>query len=133
MQFFKMSIVNQAKTILYEPPDWSNYVAFMFLFGEDYKKGLDAAALKRFIRLSPMIHTDKNTLPEMEELLNTLYRMDMNLTKDEEIQKLEECYAGWKEGKIPNQPIEYSITRENELLPTFGHIRYNDGINDWKT
>ncbi|PZQ78871.1 MAG: hypothetical protein DI548_15580 [Flavobacterium johnsoniae] len=58
--------------------------------------------------------------------------MDMNLTKDEEIQKLEECYAGWKEGKIPNQPIEYSITRENELLPTFGHIRYNDGINDWK-
>ncbi|KQS45860.1 MAG: hypothetical protein DCE86_02475 [Flavobacteriaceae bacterium] len=132
LQFFKMSIVNQAKTILYEPPDWSNYVAFMFLFGEDYKEGLDAAALKRFIRLSPMIHTDKNTLPEMEELLNTLYRMDMNLTKDEEIQKLEECYAGWKEGKIPNQPIEYSITRENELLPTFGHIRYNDGINDWK-
>ena len=46
----------------------------MFLFGEDYKKGLDAAALKRFIRLSPMIHTDKNTLPEMEELLNMLYQ-----------------------------------------------------------
>lgn len=133
LQFFKMAIVNQAKTILYEPPDWSNYVALMFLFGEEYKNGLDPAQLKRFIRLSPMIHTDKNTLPEVEELLNTLYRMDMNLTKDEEIQKLEECYANWKEGKIPNQPIEYSITRDNELLPSFGHVKYNDGISDWKS
>jgi len=133
LQFFKMAIVNQAKTILYEPPDWSNYVALMFLFGEEYKNGLDPTQLKRFVRLSPMIHTDKNTLPEVEELLNTLYRMDMNLTKDEEIQKLEECYANWKEGKIPNQPIEYSITRDNELLPSFGHVKYNDGISDWKS
>lgn len=131
LQFFKMSIVNQAKTILYEPPDWSNYVAFMFLFGEGYKEGLDKSILKRFVRLSPMIHTDKNTLPEMEELLNQLYGMDMNLTKDEEIQKVEECYSHWKAGKIANQPIEYAITRENELLSTFGHVSYGKGFEDW--
>lgn len=130
-QFFKMSIINQAKTILYEPPDWSNYVAFMFLFGEVYKEGLDKSILKKFVRLSPMIHTDKNTLPEVEELLKQLYVMDMNLTKDEEIQKVEECYTNWKAGKIANQPIEYTITRENELLSTFGHVNYEEGFEDW--
>lgn len=131
LQFFKMSIVNQAKTILYEPPDWSNYVAFMFLFGENYNDGLDKDVLKRFVRLSPVIHTDKNTPPEIEKSLNELYAMDMNLTKDEEIQKLEECFVNWKTGKISNQTIEYTITRENELITTLGHKSYSEAFSDW--
>lgn len=130
-RFFTTSILNQAKTILYEPPDWSNYVAYMHLFGEHYAKGDHAQYIKHFIRLSPLIHIDQNTPSELLELMELLYDMDMNLTKDSEIAKVEECFDKWKNDKIPNQTIEFTVTRQNEVITTIGHVRYSDAMNEW--
>ena len=132
LRFFMSSIMNQAKTILYEPPDWSNYMAYMHLFGEQYATGNHRQNIKRFIRLSPLIHIDKNTPPQLLELLEVLYKMDMNLTEDAEIAKVEECFAAWRNGNILNQTIEFSVTRENEVISTIGHSRYADAMADWK-
>ena len=132
-QFFKKSIYNQAKTILYEPPDWSNYLAFMYLFGEKYNQGNNQQHLKRFVRLSPLLHIDKNSSPEFLNLIDELYDMDMNLTLDSEIAKVEECYLNWKLGKIANQSIEFSVTRENEVVTNIGHSCYEDAMKAWRS
>lgn len=130
LEFFKMSVMNQAKTILYEPPDWANYVAFMFLFDQQYHNR-DAIDLKRFVRLSPVIHVDKNTPEDCVVLLNSLYKLDMNLTSDHEIALVEECFENWKNGLIANQSIEYTITRENELISLFGHATFDSAFQAW--
>ena len=130
LAFFKLSILNQAKTILYEPPDWANYVGFMFLFGEGYTES--EFSLERFIRLSPVLHIDSNTPAEVRELQDRLYGLDMNLTRDEDIRLVEDCYEFWKKGLIPNQTIEYQITRENDLVNTIGHPTWEAAFRDWR-
>lgn len=131
LRFFKTSVLNQAKTILYEPPDWSNYVAYMHLFGEVYANCNHNDNIKRFVRMSPLIHIDKNTPTDMAELLKILYGMDMNLTTDAEIEKVIECFENWKTGRILNQTIEFAVTRENEVVTTIGHSKYTDAMNAW--
>jgi len=131
LRFFMSSIMNQAKTILYEPPDWSNYMAYMYLFGEEYAKGDHQESIKRFIRLSPLIHIDKNTPEAIVELMELLYGMDMNLTQDSEIAKVEECFDQWKKGMIRNQTIEFAVTRENEIISTIGHSNYSEAMSEW--
>lgn len=126
MEYFKKTVMNQAKTILYQPPDWANFVALMFL-----KKSLDRKPEDRFIRLSPMIHIDKNTDENAVEILNKLYELDMDLTTDEDIDLLKECFVQWKEGYIRNQPIEYKVQRDNELIYYVGDEYFSDGIKRW--
>ena len=130
-EFFKKSIVNQAKTILYEPPDWANYVAYMFLFGHAYQQGV-GMNLSRFVRLSPLIHVDSQTPPATVAFLEVLYGLDMNLTSDDDIQQVKNCFTEWKLGNIPNQPIEYLVKRNNDLIISIGHLTYNDAFKDWK-
>lgn len=126
MQYFTKSILNQAKTILYQPPDWSNYMAFMFLFGE--KKDISS---QHFIRLSPMIHIDKNTIPESKDLLEKLYLLDMDLTKDSDIDLLKKCFKEWMVGNIKNQPIEYKVNRQNELIYKTGYKTFVEAMSKW--
>ncbi|WP_299213812.1 patatin-like phospholipase family protein [uncultured Dokdonia sp.] len=126
-EFFKETVMNQAKTILFQPPDWANYVGLMFL-----SKSISDDIENRFIRLSPIIHIDKNTNPLVIELLDKLYSMDMDLTKDEEIDLLKECFLKWRDGKIKNQPIEFSVTRENELMYSKGDEYFSEGLKKWK-
>lgn len=130
LSFFKLSILNQAKTIIYEPPDWANFVAFMFLFEASYVTG--EYSLKRFVRLSPVLHIDMNTPEEVVQLQEKLYGLDMNLTSDADIRLVEECYRYWKEGSILNQTVEYHITRDNELVSTIGHSSYGSAFSDWR-
>ncbi|WP_298157188.1 patatin-like phospholipase family protein [Flavobacterium sp.] len=131
LKFFKASILNQAKTILYEPPDWSNYVAYMFLYGEAYTTGDHEAHTSRFIRLSPLLHVDAAAPEATANLVSTLYKMDMNLTLDAEIAKVGECYAQWKAGQIKNQTIEFMVTRQNEIISTIGHQTYQEAYDAW--
>lgn len=126
-EYFKETVMNQAKTILFHPPDWANYVALMFL-----SKTASENVENRFIRLSPMIHIDKNTDPSVIETLNSLYGLDMDLTSDKDIATLVECFEKWQNGKIKNQPIEYNITRENELIYIKGDQHFSEGMKKWK-
>jgi len=127
-EFFFTSIMTQAKTILYQPPDWANYVAYMLLFGENHG---DTSNLKRFVRLSPLIHTDENASHEDIELINTLYHLDMDLTKEEDIKRLHQCFLNWVDGKILNQPIDFTIMRNNNLTDVFGHKTFKEAMDDW--
>ncbi len=127
LKYFVKSVLNQAKTILYEPPDWANYIAMMFLF-----ETIPDEPSSRFIRLSPMIHIDESTPEEVKELLRQLYKMDMDLTEDEEIKVIKDCFDAWKSGKIKNQPIAFKIDVDNNLQCVCGYKSYEEVMGKWK-
>lgn len=126
-RFFKETVLNQAKTILYQPPDWANYVAMMFL-----KATTDKKTEENFIRLSPLVHIDPNTAKDTVPLLQKLYGMDMDLTKDKDIEILLECFRHWKAGDILNQPIEFKVLRNNEIVYKNGDREYQVAMKRWR-
>ncbi|MBU2902679.1 patatin-like phospholipase family protein [Maribacter dokdonensis] len=128
LNFFKETVLHQAKTILYQPPDTANYIAMMFLKAATSKDLND-----QIIRLSPLIHYDVHTPKEIVPLVKDLYLLDMDLTKDEEIDKLITCFIAWKNGDIYNQPIEFRVERSNNLLFLQGDKWYKDGMDRWIT
>jgi len=125
-KFFKETVLNQAKTILYQPPDWANYVAMMFLKATTNNKIED-----QIIRLSPLIHIDSSTPKDTELLLRSLYDLDMDLTDDPDINKLMMCFSSWKKGEILNQPIEFKVKRNNDLVSINGDKYYQNALNRW--
>ena len=125
-KFFKETVLNQAKTILYQPPDWANYVAMMFLQATSGKNVDD-----QVIRLSPLIHTDSNISEDVKPLINKLYEMDMDLTKDSEIGNLVECFDSWKNGELLNQPIEFKVKRNNDVVYKKGDMFFQDAMDRW--
>jgi len=127
-KFFKETVLNQAKTILYQPPDTANYIAMMFL-----KTVSDKAINEQIVRLSPLIHSDSNTPKEVEVLIIKLYALDMDITNEEEIQCLLDCFSKWKEGKIMNQPLEFKIKRNNDVVFINGNKDYKNGVEKWKS
>lgn len=129
-QYFIKTIMNQAKTILFQPPDWANYVAFMFLLksiGEEEK------VESKFVRLSPLIYYENNrTDKKIRELVDKLSTMDMDLIKAEDIDAVKNCFRMWKEGKIKNQPIDFTIERDYKIICKIGDISFKEGILKWK-
>ncbi|MFK7756134.1 MAG: patatin-like phospholipase family protein [Flavobacteriales bacterium] len=124
LNFFKMTVINQAKTILYEPPDWANYVSMMLLLRNDLSE-----VEKRIVRMSPFLHlTEENTSSLMQEL----YDLDMDLTEDADIKRLYHCYALYKSGEIHNQPLDYKISRNNKLIFKRGHRSFKDALDQWE-
>ncbi len=126
VSYFSKTILNQATTILYEPPDWANYVAYMFL----YKDGRDDVN-ERIVRLSPLIHSCREMLPEVNILLDKLYKLDMDLTEDSDIELIKKCFNYWAEDKILNQPINFRIQRNNDLTYEQGDKYFSDAIKKW--
>ncbi|MEM7510206.1 MAG: hypothetical protein AAF388_04675, partial [Bacteroidota bacterium] len=129
--YFFSTVVNQAKTILYEPPDWANYVAMMFL-----RQAQNKDIPNNFIRLSPMIHIGKDTPEKVKPLLRKLYKLDMDLTNDEDVQLLMEAFEEWKVGCIQNQPIEYRIIHHkkedvDELIYLTGDKSFQSAMKRW--
>nr|WP_319401947.1 patatin-like phospholipase family protein [uncultured Carboxylicivirga sp.] len=127
VRFFGETVLNQAKTILYQPPDWANYVTMMFLKatgGEQFEQ--------QVIRLSPLIHFDENVPEESKELVNVLYDLDMDLTKDEQINELIRCYESWKAGKLLNQPLALKVKRDNNVIYLNGDRSYQRAMERWR-
>lgn len=126
-EFFMSTVLNQAKTILYEPPDWANYVGYKFL-QKSNSENLDI----RFIRLSPLIYEADGLDTETVQLLDELFELDMDLTTDNQIGLLKECFRFWVSGKIKNQPINYKVDRDNNLTYLSGDSNFMDAIEKWK-
>ncbi|MEM6767548.1 MAG: patatin-like phospholipase family protein [Bacteroidota bacterium] len=129
--YFFSTVLNQAKTILYEPPDWANYVAMMFL-----RQAQNKDIPNNFIRLSPMIHIGKGTPEAVKPLLRKLYKLDMDLTRDEDVQLLTDAFTEWKAGNIKNQPIEYRLRHdkkkdEDELIYETGDEYFRQAMDRW--
>ena len=127
LNFFKETVLHQAKTILYQPPDTANYIAMMFL-----KASTGKPLNEQIIRLSPLIHYDENTPKELIPLVQDLYKLDMDLTKDEEIETLIKCFSAWKAGQLYNQPIEFKVERNNNLSILQGDKLYEYGMRRWR-
>ncbi|MGP1993829.1 patatin-like phospholipase family protein [Zobellia laminariae] len=126
VSFFMETVFNQAKTILYQPPDTANYMAMIFFkatTGKDLNESI--------IRLSPLIHFDDKLSTEAVPLIKELYALDMDLTKDEQVDLLLQCFDAWKSGKIYNQPVEFEVERNNDLLFISGDRWYQDGMDRW--
>jgi hypothetical protein len=82
-----------------------------------------------FVRLSPQIMIDKKVSP----LVNRLYHLDMDVTKQEEIEDLKQCFKKWQEGVILNEPIQWTKTIDEEYIFARGHRYFNDALVaiDW--
>ena len=119
-----------ASTILYEPPDWANYVAYVLRF--DAKLADKENNIKRFVRISPLIHTSKHMDSDTQLLLNKLYKMDMDVVRDCEISYLKQCFEKYKAGIILNQAIRGSVDSDNNVQHTIGHKTFNEALEDWK-
>ncbi len=126
VEYFTKTILNQATTILYEPPDWANYVAYMFL-QRNGKDDID----QRLIRISPMIHTNRDAPDEIKALIDKLYQLDMDLTEDEDVALLKECFEKWSNDNIWNQPIDFRVERNNDLVYIIGDQYFSDAMKKW--
>lgn len=126
-KFFMITVLNQAKTILYQPPDTANYIAMIFL-----KANTGLLPNQNFIRLSPLIHFDTNSNEEIRSQINALYQLDMDLTKDSEVDLLLDCFDNWRLGNIYNQPIDFEVKRNNDVVLIEGQKTYADGLEQWR-
>lgn len=68
------------------------------------------------IRLLPLIFYDTNTPENVIPLVKDLYALDMDVTKDEEINSLIVCFNAWKNGRIYNQAIEFKVEINYDFL-----------------
>ena len=126
-KFFMATVLNQAKTILYQPPDTANYIAMIFL-----KANTGLSPKQNFVRLSPLIHFDSNYDEQIKSQIDALYQLDMDLTKDSEVRLLLDCFDHWKLGKIYNQPIDFEVQRNNDVTLIEGQRTYEDGLDQWR-
>lgn len=128
LDFFMQTVTNMAKTILFEPPDWANYVAYMLLFQDSL--ATEEEKLKRFVRLSPYIYAHEGCPPYISDLVNILYPLDMDLTAQKDIDQLLQCFEAWKKGDIWNQSIKYTY-RNNIPSSEIGHKSFSQAIKAW--
>jgi hypothetical protein len=131
LKFFGKTVINQAKTILYEPPDWANYMTYIWRF--DNNLGQTSENKKRFIRLSPLLHrhSQDDNANEIDHLINRLYDLDMDLTNDDDIELLNQCFEKWKIGEIYNQPIRTNLDTKGDVLHNLGHKYFKEAMADW--
>lgn len=126
LNFFIKTIFQQALTIVNEPPDWANYVAYMILSSSQNESN-------SITRMSPLIHWNASTDDKLRQLQKKLYKLDMDLTTDSDVDLLFDCFKEWENGSIMNQPIKYKVSRENEICDTIGDLTFNEALNKWKT
>ncbi len=130
LKFYFSNVLNMAQTILYEPPDWSNYVAYI----TKYKNNTNHTEnLKSFIRLSPLLYCDdysdkdKNYTDFMLKILD----LDMDAVKQKDIELIKQCFEYWKESKLYNQPIKSDFNKEHKVQLEIGHKYFKDGLSAW--
>jgi hypothetical protein len=125
LKFFGATVINMANTILYEPPDWANYVAYMMQFDSHY---LDKSNQDKFVRLSPLLFLPPEH-PEVKELLNKLMNTGMDATTDADIKNLFKCFEAWKGGHFGNQMVKANPKNTSIAI---GHPTFQEGIDVWR-
>lgn len=131
LKFFFSNVMNLSKTILYEPPDWSNYVSYIFKYqaSSNHKENL-----KSFIRLSPLIYCDNYSTrqEEFKNFFDKIQELDMDATTDEEVNLIHDCFIYWKEGQLYNQPVKSDFDVKHNLSLEIGHLYFKDAMADWQ-
>lgn len=119
--YFMGVVKNMTQSILFEPQSWATYSAYVSLFSEDIDNPIND---KHFIRLSPQIITTGDD----NHLNDKLYKLDMDLTKQEDIQLLRSCFSAWKEGVIINEPVQWVKTIHKEYVFARGHSSFGAAV-----
>lgn len=127
--FFFKTTTHLARSILYGPPDWANYVAYVLRFNgsEDHTNNI-----KQFIRLSPMIHTNSDMIEDTKCLMDKLYPLDLDLIKECDVKLVRKCFEAWKKGEMINQPIRGRIDEKGNLSHKIGFPSFEEGMLAWK-
>ncbi|PID61157.1 MAG: hypothetical protein CR974_04460 [Gammaproteobacteria bacterium] len=125
-RYFCNNMINQANSILDDPPDWANYVTYMFL-----QTGGTEDLQQRFIRLSPLIYQTKNSEPAVKELVRQLYALDMDLTDRADMDLIKQCFTEWAAGNILNQPISYHLDKDDCVQHVRGDKYFADALAKW--
>lgn len=120
--FYASTISNLSQSILFEPQTWASYSAYTSLFSEKDSSENN----KKFLRLSPQIMKDKDS----SVFINKLYNLDMDVTKQEEVELLKSCYFEWKKGNIRNEPVQWTKTINGDYIFAKGHEKYENGLGD---
>jgi len=128
-KFFMKSVLNLAKTILYEPPDWANYIAYILRF-DTTESVLEKT---KFVRLSPLIYSQIDDLKKIQDLVAILYKMDMDILDGESYTLIKECFSAWRSGILRNQGIESYVDAEGHLIYVLGHKTFQEALSDWLT
>ncbi len=118
-----------ANTILDEPPDWANYVAYILQFDQDYTNPNNN---DRFVRLSPYIYGEESQDAATRKLIEELYKLDMDLVKPEHISLLRQCFEAWKNVKINNQLLKLKKLPTGEIEEQIGHKTFEEGVKAWQ-
>lgn len=126
--FFKRTTTNLAKSILYEPPDWANYVAYIHRF--DGSKQHEEN-IRQFVRLSPMIYVKSNMSEENKRIIAALNGLDLDLIHQGDVDWVKKCFDIWKKGEIDNQPIRGSIDANGDLKHKIGFKTFGEGMEAW--
>ncbi len=121
--FYSSTISNLSQSILFEPQTWASYSAYTSLFSGNIDNEENN---KRFLRLSPQIVKDDNS----DELINKLYNLDMDVTKQSEIDLLKSCYEEWKKGNIRNEPVQWTRTIDGDYIFAKGHQTFKSAFDD---
>lgn len=139
--FLVATTSNLAKSILYVPPDWANYVAYVLRFNHKLARAHNKGNMEQFVRMSPLIHLQPKYMKvrngrgapsDVEQLINNLYKLDMDLRQKKDIQLVIDCFEAWKKGEILNQPIRGSFKDNNELIHEIGHATFAEAMAAWK-
>jgi hypothetical protein len=128
-----------AGSILDDPPDAANYVAFNVLGNQ---MPMPAPTAERpihsgsLVRLSPIVQPKhRATAPGWDppagysvESFDKLANMDLASRSDEAFDALETLWARWKSGDMPNQPV---LADHETYEPTIGDATYEKGKRRW--
>ncbi|MDX2283839.1 MAG: patatin-like phospholipase family protein [Bacteroidia bacterium] len=128
MGYLANSLLDLVKTILYEPPDWSNYIAFVMRYGTPAGHNVQSPD---FIRLSPLIYAAEHQHPRIRETVERLRKLDMDVTTEAGIDQLRACFEHWKAGELPNQPIQAHLSGSGPVC-AIGQATYAEGIGAWR-
>ncbi len=132
LKFFFTNVMDLSKTILYEPPDWSNYVSYLFKYktNTNHKENL-----KSFIRLSPLIYCDdmKGKTTEFKEFIEKIASLDMDATSESDIKLIRQCFEYWKDGQLYNQPIKSDFDKNHKFQLEIGHPNFKEAMEDWQS
>jgi hypothetical protein len=121
--FFADTISNLSQSILFEPQSWATYSAYINLFSENIEAPENNT---NFIRISPQIIINNTS----GELIKKLYKLDMDVTKQEDIELIKTCFTEWKKGTIINEPVQWEKTIHDEYVFAKGHRTLKEAFND---
>jgi hypothetical protein len=127
---FKRDVLELTTSILAEPPETASFVAYTMLYPQ-----LIGPTRNGFVRMNPLIQPILNSsgMWDFPNSINAndfkrLVELDMDATKQEDVDLIEKFCDAWLNDLVPNQPIR----SDENFKPLIGYGRFGDAWKEWK-